>query len=110
MKKKKKISFFDKYSKIFTILAFVLIFILGVSFITKLNVNFDTRMEQDILKSNLKEYARFFNLKEAKDYYNKLDIPYISEYIERDHGVAAYYLFTPFLLFDYVSINYTDNI
>ena len=63
MKKKKKISFFDKYSKIFTILAFVLIFILGVSFITKLNVNFDTRMEQDILKSNLKEYARFFNPK-----------------------------------------------
>lgn len=93
--------------KLIIVSIFTLLFILGISFIPKLNVNFDTIIEQRILRSNVKNYSKLIGLNKLTEYYDKLDVPFISEDVEKDHGVSAYYLFTPFLLLNYISPIYT---
>ena len=90
-------SFFEKYkSRILTILFFAALFLVGLHFLPNVNGNFDENVEQNILLSNVKDYAELFNVDEVA---NAIELTPISSDPNRDHGVASYYLFAPILFF-----------
>ena len=94
----KILSFIKKHGMFFEILLIIFLFIFGLFFLVNLNSNFDEVTEQNILKRNVKDYVELIGRDDLANYFNERGIPSISVDIERDHGIAPYYLFTPALL------------
>lgn len=99
-----------KNEKKLTIILFVLLFFFGFLFIGNVGFYNDEGSEQNILKMNIYEYSKQFG--EDNDlaiYFKKNGFTPISLSVERDHGIAPYYLFAPFLTLDKVSPNLLSN-
>lgn len=80
-----------------TALFFVLLTFIGLVTAVDYTGSYDELAEQAILESNLKEYAlRLESLGIKWPYGLALNAQPISQSIERDHGISAYYLF-PFI-------------
>lgn len=91
------ISRLRKGSSLIIILLFVLLFFFGFENTDDYGRPWDEKNEITILLANAKEYAQapffrhlFINFQSIPE-----DIPFISESIEKDHGVAAYYGYLP---------------
>lgn len=95
---KNKESFLKKNkSKILTVIFFVVLFGVGLSFLPNVNGNFDENTEQNILLSNVKDYTELLGVDEITDVIHNKGILAISVDPNRDHGVAPYYPFAPIL-------------
>ena len=91
--------FFRKYKdKFLIVLFFVVLFGVGLCFLPNVNGNFDENTEQNILLSNVKDYAETFHIDKAVNYIDSKGQLAISIDANRDHGIAPYYLFAPVLL------------
>ena len=94
-----KTSFFRNHKgKLLTVLFFVVLFGIGLCFLPNVNGNFDENTEQNILLSNVKDYAEPLHIDKVVNYIDRKGILAISIDANRDHGIAPYYLFAPFLL------------
>ena len=92
-------SFFRKYGgRLITVLFFVVLFVFGLFFLPNVNGNFDENAEQHILLANIKDYAEAFHVDEVADAIHNKGVLAISVNPNRDHGIAAYYLFAPMLI------------
>ncbi len=92
-------SFFRKYGgRLITVLFFVMLFVFGLFFLPNVNGNFDENAEQHILLANIKDYAEAFHVDEVADAIHNKGVLAISVNPNRDHGIAAYYLFAPMLI------------
>ena len=91
--------------KIITISFFLILFIIGLFFIRNIDVYFDENPEKDILKSNIREYAQLIDFDRLDQHLGQEGIPVISESIEKDHGISAFYLYTPLLTLKRVSLH-----
>ena len=98
-----------KNEKKLTILFFAVLFIFGLFFIGDIGFYNDEGSEQTILKNNIYEYARQFGNNDLTLYFQEKNFTPISMSVERDHGVAPYYFFAPFLTLDKVSTNLLSN-
>ena len=87
----------DRLIRSLTVVIFVILFILGMSNISGYGLPIDEPTEQRILLMNIKEYSEIAGISLRNPVFN--GIKRISESIEQDHGIAAYYLFTPILMF-----------
>lgn len=95
-----------EYSKKVYIGIFLILFVIGIVVTNDYGIHCDQQSELDILYSNVKEYneSLFFGNETIADFCAKYEekvgreVPLISESIERDHGVAPYYLIVPLLL------------
>ncbi|MBQ3274844.1 glycosyltransferase family 39 protein [Candidatus Saccharibacteria bacterium] len=97
--KKQELNFFQKHrGKLLTLLFFLILFCFGLHFIPRVNGNFDENTEQNILLSNIKDYAEAFHIDEVASAIHDKQILAISVDPNRDHGIAPYYLFTPILI------------
>lgn len=108
-KTQKLYSYIIKNPKRFIAAFFALILLTGILNFKSYGLSTDELTENDILLSNVKEYVHIFAGEEAVNKLNIPDIPYITEFHERDHGEAAYYLIAPlsFALKDNMNIYYT---
>jgi hypothetical protein len=93
----KLVTYIKNNSKKAIIILFIIMFISGLLFIPKVNANFDEMPEENILLSNIREYSELIHFDRLTNYINEKGIPAISKNSEKDHGIAAYYLFTPAL-------------
>lgn len=100
---------FKNKQKFIIPLIFVFLFLFGLFFIKDVGPNFDEGTEQSILAKNLREYAEILNNEKILKFFNDNEITPISIDIERDHGIAPYYFFSPFLLLRNVS-NYSTSV
>lgn len=92
-------SFFQKHSsKLLTLLFFATLFMFGLHFLPQVNGNFDENTEQNILLSNVKDYAEAFHVEEVATAIHNRQILAISVDPNRDHGIAPYYPFAPILV------------
>lgn len=91
------INYIKKHERSFGIILFACMFIFGLFFINSLSSNFDENIEQTILKRNVKEYSELIGYKSLTNNLDRAGIVSISLDIEKDHGIAPYYLFTPVL-------------
>ncbi len=89
---------FVSNKKIIIIIGFIILYAFGFCFLYKVNGNFDENLEQQILKSNIKDYAELIHYDRLVNHYNEMGIQSISLNSEKDHGIAPYYFFVPFLL------------
>ena len=77
---------------------FFFIFSIGLLNIRNYPMDYDDYSEKVILWSNVSDYCQFLGLSTpSAPVLNETEVPLIHESIERDHGVAALYLLTPFL-------------
>lgn len=84
--------------RIYILIVFVLLFFIGLLNIKNVGVYNDEASEQEILRMNIREYAELSSYgDDVVTYYENNGIIPISSSIERDHGISAYYLFSPFL-------------
>ena len=100
----KIITFSKKYSKILVILIFLFLYLFGIVHLKNVGVNYDEIDEKTILKMN--DYAIQKIIDSDSDvvqYYESQEIIPIYESVERDHGIAMYYPFIPFLNLDKIS-------
>lgn len=82
----------------YIILIFCLMFIIGLFNVKNVGVYNDEGSEQEILRMNIREYAELSSLgDDIVLYYDSIGVIPISSSVERDHGISAYYLFSPFL-------------
>jgi len=88
----------DLISKSIIVLFFLLIFVFGIFSIRRINGDFDEDIEQNIVLSNIKDYSEAFRIGELTQVLTNKGVNAISLDIERDHGVALYYVFTPLIL------------
>ena len=88
----------EKIKKFIIIFIFILSFFIGLYCERNVGSYNDEYWEQIILRSNVLEYAKVIKKDSVINYYNEIGIVPISKSIEKDHGIAAYYLFTPFLM------------
>ncbi|MBQ6605757.1 glycosyltransferase family 39 protein [Candidatus Saccharibacteria bacterium] len=96
---KEKNNFLKKYGgKILTAVFFATLFVFGLHFLPQVNGNFDENTEQNILLSNIKDYAEAFHVDEVAASIHDQKILAISVDPNRDHGIAPYYFFTPVLI------------
>ncbi|MBR3248598.1 glycosyltransferase family 39 protein [Candidatus Saccharibacteria bacterium] len=92
-------SFLKKHGgKLLTFLFFAVLFVFGLHFLPSVNGNFDENVEQNILLSNIKDYAEEFHVDEVTEAIHSQGILAISVDPNRDHGIAPYYLFAPILV------------
>ncbi len=84
--------------KIGIVLLFICIFLIGLININKINGDFDEDMEQTIVLYNIMDYSKAIKSEELVNFLESKGAVPISSNIERDHGVALYYIFTPFIL------------
>lgn len=89
---------FLENKKIMIIFCFIILYMFGFCFLYKINGNFDENLEQQILKSNVKDYAELIHFDRLINHYNEMGIQSISLNSEKDHGIAPYYLFVPFFM------------
>ena len=76
----------------------IVMFCAGLSVTFSYGQPWDERVEVGILVSNIREYAAQTGLEErGAAFFSEYQVPKISEYIEKDHGMAAYYVFFPIL-------------
>ena len=72
----------------------IVMFCAGLSVTFSYGQPWDERVEVGILVSNIREYAAQTGLEErGAAFFSEYQVPKISEYIEKDHGMAAYYVF-----------------
>lgn len=94
----------NKNYKIFLLLFFLLLYLFGISHLRNVGINYDEGTEQSILKMNDYALQKFFNPEgDAVKYYEKTDLVPIYNSVEKDHGIAMYYPFIPFLNLDKIS-------
>ena len=93
-------------NKKYTILLFVILYVFGLFFLKDVNSNFDENLEQTILKRNLIEYGELFKIDRVTNSFRQQGIVPISTDSEKDHGIAAYYAFTPLLKLKAISPSY----
>ena len=86
---REKIKSFFTFDRIFL----MVIFLVGIITTFSYGVYWDQMLEQDILFSNIKEYACRFGLSDIEwvRTLSEREVPRISESIEKDHGMAMYY-------------------
>lgn len=70
---------------------FVMLLIVGLLTIDDYGAAYDELTEMSILRANLKDYAIRFNLPEDHFFIEGMDTQRITDNIERDHGMCAYY-------------------
>ena len=87
-----------KNKKIITFVFFAFILLLGFSIIPKVSCDFDEEIEKMILLGNIKDYSELLGIDEVTNMISSQNIVSISESIEKDHGVAIFYILTPFVL------------
>ena len=75
---------------------FIFLFLFGISNMGEYGRPIDEPPEQEILLMNIKEYSSITGLTLENSIFNGIER--ISESIEQDHGIAAYYLFMPLLI------------
>ena len=75
---------------------FAVLFIIGISNTADYGRPIDESVENDILLSNIKEYGLVFGRAVQGEAFE--GIARISNSIEKDHGIAGYYLFSPILI------------
>lgn len=75
------------------LILFIFLFLFGLSNIGGYGRPIDEPPEQEILLMNIKEYSSIAGIDLDSSLFNGIDR--ISESIEQDHGIAAYYLFMP---------------
>ncbi|MBQ6569222.1 MAG: glycosyltransferase family 39 protein [Clostridia bacterium] len=87
----KAIGFIKEYRRYIIIAIFAVFYISGVCSINSYGVNYDIRSEENILMTNLKDYAKDFLPEKAQQISAFRNLPDIQNYKERDHGKAAFY-------------------
>ena len=85
------------------IIIFLVLYVFGLFFLKDVNANFDENLEQTILKRNIIEYSELLRVDRVTNRLKKEGIVPISLDSEKDHGIAAYYTFTPLFLLRRVS-------
>ena len=93
-------------NKKYIILLFAILYLFGLFFLKDCNSNFDENLEQTILKRNLIEYSELFKIDRITNSFKEQGIAPISMDSEKDHGIAAYYAFTPLLKLKAISPSY----
>lgn len=84
-------SFFGRHARKAVALFFLAILLLGLC-TNNYGRTWDDLSEMNILRMSLKEYAALLPIKSAtSDWLMSSDLPRISESVERDHGICAYY-------------------
>ena len=78
------------------LILFLFLFLFGLSNIGGYGRPIDEPPEQEILLMNIKEYSSFAGIYLDSSLFGEIDR--ISESIEQDHGIAAYYMFMPIFL------------
>ena len=78
------------------LILFIFLFWFGFSNIGEYGRPIDEPPEQEILLMNIKEYSKMTGVPLKSELFDR--VGRISESIEQDHGIAAYYLFTPILM------------
>ena len=100
----KIITFSKKYSKILVILIFLFLYLFGIVHLKNVGVNYDEIDEKTILKMNDYSLQKIIDSdSDVVQYYESQEIIPIYESVERDHGIALYYPFIPFLNLDKIS-------
>ncbi len=84
------------FAKRWCIIFFALLFAFGISNTGDYGRPIDEKPEQEILLMNIKEYASIIGIDVKGAAFGGLNR--ISESVEQDHGIAAYYFFAPILL------------
>ena len=78
------------------VLLLLIMFVAGIASTFSYGMAWDEGLEKEILLSNIREYAALFGQEHRVDVLIKSDlVGKISESVERDHGMAAYYAFFP---------------
>lgn len=75
----------------------ILLLIFGLCHVGEAGVCFDEEKEREILSMNLLQYGDFFHMEQVSSHFRGRGLIPISESVERDHGIAPYYLFAPAL-------------
>ena len=88
------------YWKAVTVLFFAVVLVSGMLLAGDYGMPWDETTEFGIFASNIKEYARVLEGEDSSfvRWADEQGYPYISEYIEKDHGQSAYYPCTPFFI------------
>ena len=84
----------QRWAKLFTCLFFLGLLALGLYTSMDYGQPWDEPWEQDILRMNLNEYSAYFQIKTHLPLVSDIEKPLsgrISDSIERDHGLSAYY-------------------
>ena len=86
---------------------FAAVFLLGMFLAKDYGMPWDETTEFGIFAANIKEYARVLEGEDSTfvRWADEKDYPYISEYIEKDHGQSAYYPCTPW----FIKYGYADD-
>ena len=92
-------AFIHKYSRLLVAMAFLLLFVVGLYTVSDYGIYFDQQSEMVILRENMKEYAHYLlgDDSPAVQYYDSIGLPRITETVEIDHGMAAFYPLSPFM-------------
>ena len=84
----------DKKERMAVALFMILITLIGLWTIGDYTGSYDEIAEQAILASNMKEYAvRLQKIGVCSEYWTNAPVQPISQSVEKDHGISAYYLF-----------------
>ncbi len=90
--------------KNFCFLAFFIMFMIGALNLKSTGVYNDEKIEQRILRMNIREYVEFISpYNDLVEYYKEKGVGRISQDLDRDHGVAPYLIFAPLLALENVS-------
>lgn len=92
-------SMIRKHPRVMVVIAFALLFVMGLMTVSDYGLYFDQQSEAVILRENLKEYAIYLQgpTSDAVLYYNAIGLPRITKTAEIDHGIAAFYPLAPFM-------------
>ncbi len=100
----KIIEFSKKYSKILIVLFFLFLYLFGLFHLKNVGINYDEIDEKKILKMNDYAIQKVINSEgDVVKYYDSQNLMPIYDSVERDHGIAMYYPFIPFLNLDKIS-------
>ena len=87
-----------KKKDLIVVIIFLLLFLFGLPFFSKINGNIDEKLEQKIVLENLSGYAHFFKNNELYTSLGHKGVVPIYFSVEEDHGVAPYYPLIPLLM------------
>ncbi|MBE5794483.1 MAG: hypothetical protein E7323_07370 [Clostridiales bacterium] len=93
-------AFIHKHSRLLMAAAFLLLFLIGLLTAPDYGIYFDQQSEMVILRENMKEYAHYLlgDDSPAVQYYDSIGLPRITETVEIDHGMAAFYPLAPLMI------------
>ena len=88
----------ENKKKIIVAAIVLVMFLFGLYFVREAGAYFDEASEEKILYNNILQYSDSFHIKKVSGWLRKQGAIPICEDIEKDHGIAPYYLCGPLML------------